>query len=348
MGKPYAIITFRDTGPLKTWAAVRSAQAHNSRERSLPHTVPFPVRYVIGTSKLIDDVKASLRQHGIDPAKLRKNGVIAYEAVLTASPSFFKDMSDEERPEKFRRWYDAQKEFLLAKYGAHRVVSLVLHLDESTPHLHAVILPLTLGVDGRSKHPTERWALVGRTICGPGEYDRLQDEYAKAMEPLGLVRGERKSGRKHKPVRDYMADLEAQAAANQQRATELAAELARVRQSMLKAEVDRRAIAVEKQALAVSRNALAKERAEVAAERQALKDDDRRLGEAFAAFEQSRATAIRFMQMVKRFPESRWSPETVLMAGAAREVGQAVRSTRPEGGVLMQQAWMLQQGGRGR
>lgn len=348
MTKPFAIISFRDTGPLKTWAAVRSAQAHNSRERPLPHTIPFPVRYVIGTSKLIDDVKAALRQHGIDPAKLRKNGVIAYEAVLTASPSFFKDMSDEERPEKFRRWYDAQRDFLLAKYGAHRVVSLVLHLDESTPHLHAVILPLTFGVDGRSKHPTERWALVGRTICGPGEYDRLQDEYAKAMEPLGLVRGERKSGRKHKPVRDYMADLEAQAEANRQRAAELASELARVRRSMLNAEVDRRAIAAEKQALAASRNALAEERAEVAAERQALKDDDRRLDESLAALEQSHATAIRFMQMVKQFPESCWSADTMLMADAARNVSQVGKSTRPEGAALIQQAWMLQQGGRGR
>lgn len=348
MTKPFAIISFRDSGPLKTWAAVRSAQAHNSRERSLAHTVPFPVRYVIGTSKLIDDVKAALRQHGIDPAKLRKNGVIAYEAVLTASPSFFKDMSDEERPEKFRRWYDAQRDFLLTKYGAHRVVSLVLHLDESTPHLHAVILPLTLGVDGRAKHPAERWALVGRTICGPGEYDRLQDEYAKAMEPLGLVRGERKSGRKHKPVRDYMADLEAQAEANRQRAAELDADLAKVRNEMLRAEAARREILKERQALAASRKAWSEARARVDAERQAVETDRRMLADGLARLETAGRTAARFLSMMRQLPAEQRTPAMVQVNRAAREVEEARSAAQAPVDCEIQQAWLARSRGLGR
>jgi len=318
MDKRYAIITFRDSGPLKSWATIRGAQVHNSREKPIAHAeVPIPPKHVIGSGDLVQDIKTALHRHGIDPARLRKNGVIAYEAVLTASPAFFDDVAPRERGSHFSCWFDAQRNFLLAKYGAHRLVSLVLHLDEKTPHLHAVILPLHRRADGRSKNPAERWALVGRIISGPGQFDRLQDEYAKAMEPLGLCRGEVKSGRKHKPVREYLADLKAQEAANAKRSADLEAGLARLRDQALRTEVDRRTAQREKQAVVASRAACEQARAKIEAERGVLEADRRLLDDLFGALETSRQKAARFMQMVQRFPESRWSEETLVMAKAA-------------------------------
>jgi len=151
MSKQYAIFTFRDSGPLKTWAAVRGAQIHNSREKPIAHAVNASApKHIVGTGNLTRDIQTRLLDHGIDPTRLRKNGVIAYEAVLTASPAFFPDFSMPGEVDLFRQWFVAQKAFLLEKYGEHRVVSLVLHADESTPHLHAVILPLVHGADNRS------------------------------------------------------------------------------------------------------------------------------------------------------------------------------------------------------
>jgi len=344
MSKQFAIFTFRDTGPLKTWAAVRAAQIHNSREKPIAHGASdIGPRHIIGGRNLVEDIKAALRHHGIDPAKLRKNGVIAYEAVLTASPTYFQNLAPEERGVKFRRWYDEQKRFVLAKYGEHRVVSMVLHLDEQTPHIHVVILPLELRADGRSKDGTKRWALVGRSISGPGQFDRLQNEYARAMEPLGLSRGEVKSGRKHKPVREYLAELKAQETANAQRAADLEAGLARLRDQALRAEVDRRAVQKEKQAAAASRAASEQAQARIEAERGALEADRQLLDDLFGALETSRQKAVRFMQLVQRYPESRWTPETLLMASAATSVA---RRPEPDMEVLRVQVARMQSLGR--
>lgn len=318
MSKQFAIFTFRDTGPLKTWAAVRAAQVHNSREKPIAHGEPgIRPKHEIGSGNLVRDIQAALRQHGIDPGSLRKNGVIAYEAVLTASPAFFQCAQREERYEKFGRWYRAQKQFLLAKYGEHRIVSMVLHLDEQTPHIHVVILPLEFRADGRSKGGAKRWALVGRTISGPGQFDRLQDEYARAMEPWGLSRGEVKSGRKHKPVREYLADLKRQEEANSRRAAELDDEMARLRQEVMDTAREREAARKDRLAVAATKAAWEQTRAKVEVDRFALEEDRRLLDSLFGALETSRQKAIRFMQMLERFPESRWSEETLMMAKAA-------------------------------
>lgn len=348
MAKHYAIITFRDAGPLKTWGEVRNAQIHNSREKPIAHAeFAMTPRHVIGTGKLVHDIKAVLRRHKIDPDRLRKNGVIAYEAVLTFSHGAF-DTRSPEGAERFRGWYEAQRDFVLAKYGVDRVVSLVCHFDERTVHFHVVIVPLALRVDARSKDPAPRWALVGRTISGPGEYGRVQDEYGRAMEPFGLSRGEVRSGRKHKPVKAYLADLAAQAALNDQRAADLAASLAKVRDDGLRAEVDRREAAKEKRIAIAARRELAEARSGVDAERAALEKDRRLLEKAYGAFEYSRSAAERFLQLVKRFPESTWSPETLLMSRMASGVARGMAVEESDGGALLQQAWMAQQARRGR
>lgn len=344
MSKQYAIFTFRDTGPLKTWAAIRAAQIHNSREKPIAHGEPGILpKHEIGGRDLVADVKAALRRHGIDPAKLRKNGVIAYEAVLTASPAFFQSAEPVERYEKFGRWYRAQKQFLLAKYGEHRIVSMVLHLDEQTPHIHVVVLPLEFRSDGRSKDGTKCWALVGRTISGPGQFDRLQDEYARAMEPFGLSRGEVKSGRKHMPVREYLADLKRQEDENARRAAELDAEMAELRQQAMGAAQEREAARKDRLAVAAMKAAWEQTRAKVEAEWIALEEDRRLLERLFGALETSRQEAIQFMQMVKRLPESRWSPEALLMAQSAAAVAETSPS-RLE--ILRAQMAQMQKRGR--
>ena len=63
------------------------------------------------------------------------------------------------------------------------VKSVVLHMDEATPHIHAFIVPIDEHGHLNAKSYTN----------GRGAMSRLQDAYAKAMEPFGLWRGERHS-----------------------------------------------------------------------------------------------------------------------------------------------------------
>ena len=211
VSQPFAIITFRSTGPIKTWAAMRAANVHNARTKPLAHAVvgaPAP-EHLIGTGDLVADVKRHLRGAKLDPDRLRKNGVIAFEAILSASAEFFDAGSDEERAGRLTAWKTAQRDWALKRYGAHRVASMVLHVDEKVPHIHLVVVPLEVKRDGRRKDADARWSLVGRTISGPGRFDEVQDEYAIAMAPFGLSRGVRGSGRKHEPVPVYLARMAA-------------------------------------------------------------------------------------------------------------------------------------------
>lgn len=211
MADRFAIITFRNTGPIKTWSDMRAANVHNARTKPLAHAIAGALapEHLVGTGDLVADVKRHLRRAKMDPGRLRKNGVIAYEAILSASAEFFDAGAADERAGRLTAWKTAQRDWAMKRYGAHRVASMVLHVDEKVPHIHLVVVPLEVKPDGRRKDGEQRWSLVGRTISGPGRFDEAQDAYAEAMAQFGLVRGVRGSGRKHEPVPVYLARMAA-------------------------------------------------------------------------------------------------------------------------------------------
>jgi hypothetical protein len=206
----FAIITFRDTGPLKTWQSIRAANIHNARTKPLAHAMPdapMPT-HLIGRGDLEQDVKRLLRGAKLDPDRLRKNGVIAYEAILSASPAFFEQGTPEERSKRLADWTAAQVEWATERYKSFRIASMVLHVDEKTPHIHLVVLPLEVKPDARCTDKNAmRWKLVGRTVSGPGRFDEAQDAYSAAMASFGLKRGVKGSKRKHEPVPIYLKRL---------------------------------------------------------------------------------------------------------------------------------------------
>lgn len=262
MAYQFAIITFRSTGPIKTWSDMRAANVHNARTKPLAHAIagaPAP-EHLIGTGDLVADVKRHLRRAKIDPARLRKNGVIAYEAILSASAEFFDAGSAEERAGRLTAWKAAQREWAIKRYGHHRIASMVLHVDEKVPHIHLVVLPLEVKPDGRRKDGEQRWSLVGRTISGPGRFDEAQDVYAEAMSQFGLVRGIRGSGRKHEPVPVYLARM----AAKEQAVDADRADVLR----------DRAAAAADRAQIEALRREVERRDREVAARAEQLEKDD--------------------------------------------------------------------------
>lgn len=136
-----------------------------------------------------------------NPDRLRKNGVIAYEAILSASPAFFEAGTPADRTQRLEEWTKAQVEWARERYGSHRIASMVLHEDEKTPHVHLILLPLEVKPDKRCLDKSAlHWSLVGRTISGPGRFDEVQDAYSAGMARFGLARGVKGSQRKHEPV----------------------------------------------------------------------------------------------------------------------------------------------------
>ena len=100
-------------------------------------------------------------------AKRRKDSVILQDGLLTASPEWIRDKSPQEQAEYFNYAF----EFLKERYREENFVSVVVHLDEATPHMHFVFVPIT--EDGR---------LSSKDVMGgPKGMAKLQDDFYEFM-----------------------------------------------------------------------------------------------------------------------------------------------------------------------
>ena len=79
-------------------------------------------------------------KHRIQTAgcRVRRDGVKCVDTLVTVSPEFAK-AHEAEMPEYFRRAFD----FLKERVGEENIISAVVHMDETTPHLHLCFVPLT-------------------------------------------------------------------------------------------------------------------------------------------------------------------------------------------------------------
>lgn len=115
---------------------------------------------------------------------------VADEMIFTSGPEFFKDMSKEE----MLRWANGCMEFVYKDLGytKEQVIQSVLHLDEKTPHIHCVVVPLVKKFDKRVNK--ERYSISKRDyIKGQNYLSTLQDKYCFRLNNLGfkLERGEK-------------------------------------------------------------------------------------------------------------------------------------------------------------
>ena len=123
--------------------------------------------------------------------RVRKDSVRVVEALVTASPEFFKDKTNRE----IRAYFAYALKFLEGRQCPDTFLSAVVHMDEKTPHLHLCFVPLT--ADGR---------LSAKEIIGNRKnLVRWQDEFWQHMvkQYPELERGESASqtGGEHIPPR---------------------------------------------------------------------------------------------------------------------------------------------------
>ena len=123
--------------------------------------------------------------------RVRKDSVRVVEALVTASPEFFKGKS----PKEIQAFFQRAADFLIDRIGRENIVSAVVHMDEKTPHLHLTFVPLTK--DNR---------LCAKEIIGNrANLTKWQDDFHAYMVEKypDLERGESasKTGRKHIPTR---------------------------------------------------------------------------------------------------------------------------------------------------
>ena len=156
--------------------------------------------------------------HRLDTAglkrKIGKNQVQAIRILLTGT---HEDMVQIEKEGRLDEWCQDNIDWLQKTYGIDNVVSVVLHMDESTPHLHATVIPIVeterkrkkkeeeVKRTYRKKAPAPR--LSADDVMSRAKLKNYQNTYAAAMQKYGLQRGIDGSEAQHISTHEYYRSL---------------------------------------------------------------------------------------------------------------------------------------------
>ena len=140
-----------------------------------------------------NDLKGNLRLTG------KKQSNVACEFLITSDNNFFKNIGEAET----KRYFDQAYKFASEKCGEKNIISAVVHLDETTPHMHLTYIPV---VEATNKKGEE----IEKINCsefwkGFNSYGKLQDDFYDHMKEQGfdLERGERNEDREER--REHMS-----------------------------------------------------------------------------------------------------------------------------------------------
>ena len=194
MKAQYAILRFaKYKGP-----EIGHIEAHNERAKEKYASNPD-----------VDTARSHLNFHLVTPerkyraeaekqiaaagCRTRSDSVRVVEALVTASPEFFKGKKRSE----VKAYFTEALDFIQKHQSKDTIISAVVHMDEKTPHMHLCFVPLT--ADNR---------LSAKEIVGnKKKLSVWQDKFWAHMvrKYPALERGESasESGRKHIPVRVF-------------------------------------------------------------------------------------------------------------------------------------------------
>ncbi len=130
------------------------------------------------------------------------NSVVADELLFTSDKEFFKDMTKDE----IIKWANCCMDFVYEDigYSKNLILNATIHLDEKTPHLHCVVVPLIKKYDKRSNK--EKWTISKKHYMKDKDYlSLLQDKYHERMINNGydLDRGIKNSDNEHIDIKQY-------------------------------------------------------------------------------------------------------------------------------------------------
>ena len=190
-------------------------------------------------------------QHRLETAGLQRkigsNQVRAVRILLTGSPD---DMKRIEQAGKLDDWCRDNLDWLKKTYGAENIVSAVLHLDETTPHIHATMIPIVTGerrkakaeqTTGKKKYrkkSTDTARLCADDVMSRVRLKEYQNTYVEQMAKYGLQRGIDGSEAKHVTTSQYYRDLLTQSESMQENITRLLEQKEQAEQELSSVKAD--------------------------------------------------------------------------------------------------------------
>ena len=133
-------------------------------------------------------INGRIKELGLSP---RKDAVVMNSFVLGSDKIFFDGLA---KVEQYNFFSDCYK-FFAERYGAENIIAAVVHNDETTPHMHLNLIPIT--PDGR---------LCSKQLFDKPQLQQLQtDFYESVGKRWGLQRGKEGSQKKHLSTAEYKA-----------------------------------------------------------------------------------------------------------------------------------------------
>jgi|GEM_PF-506587 len=197
-------------------------------ERKVIHPNVYPERIHLNKElvEFPDSIKNRTEaiQHRLDTAGLKrqigKNQVKVIRVMISGSPE---DMKRIESEGKLDDWCRDNMDYLKKTFGEENLVAATLHMDETTPHIHASIVPIVRGErrqkkpkkkpeeDNQAQKPNEGQKpkrtykkkdpnmprLCVDDVMAREKLIEYQDTYAAAMAKYGLERGIKGSDARH-------------------------------------------------------------------------------------------------------------------------------------------------------
>ena len=213
--------------PIMTLNDLAQIGSHNKREKkaykSNPNIkleltennielVPLKEKYVKGFHNLTKEYRKQHeekqkterddRKRSYSEMLNKSKSVVADELLFTATNKFFKDKDKD----FILEWANTCMDFVYNDLGytKEQVLHATLHLDEATPHIHCVVVPLVKKLDKRTN--TERYTISKKQyIKDKLHLSQLQDIYNVRLREKGydLERGIKGSNAKHQKVREF-------------------------------------------------------------------------------------------------------------------------------------------------
>lgn len=224
MNLNYAI--FRSE-PIMTTMDLSQIGSHNKREKKAYNSnpdidiertrdnielVPLNEKYLKGFDNLTKEYKKEHEERMKTERKSRQKkyhemlnssrNCVADELLFTATHKFFDGMNKEQ----IKDWADTCMEFVYKDLGytKEQVLHSVVHLDEETPHIHCVAVPLVNKLDNRTN--TYRYTISKKQyIKDKFQLSELQDKYHQRLTEKGydLERGIKGSDNKNIDIKQY-------------------------------------------------------------------------------------------------------------------------------------------------
>lgn len=136
------------------------------------------------------DIENFINENKSTPRAVRKDAVLINEWIITSDKKFFENLNQEET----REFFSSAKDFFAENFGEENIRYAIVHLDESTPHMHMGIVPFDKDNKLSAKRMFNREALRN-----------IQEELPKYLQEKGfdIERGLEGSERKNLTVPEF-------------------------------------------------------------------------------------------------------------------------------------------------